>query len=539
MTRVTSSTALPVWRQFRWRLILSLILLGILPVTLVMAIVLAQTSRQAQKQVFNQLESVVTLKEYQVKRWLAGNQAALAFFLSDPVVDRVNLLVAAPTPDAGQQQMLSQMLDRLLQAGGSSGEAGFQTLFIYTPAGRIVAASNPAFLDRVVGRQPYFAASLPAPRIHPPYYAVGTEELTIMATRPILHDGKLIGVLAGQLNLAIVGQIMLERNGLGESGETYLVSRENHYLLTPSRFSGYPLNRSYRSQGINAALEEQSGALIYPNYQQPAVEVQGVYRWLPELQAGLVAEIAVYEAQAAALEVRNIGVALSLGVIMAAVVFGLYTANGVASPITKLTNAAQQIAAGDLGRRVHLRETNEIGMLAHAFNIMAEQVQQTQTELERRVEARTADLQTALTQLEERSTEQMRLLEEIEQQRDAIREMSVPVLPIVDNTLVMPLIGALDSERLQRVQDQALRSIENAGARRLLLDITGVPVVDSQVAQGLLGVVQAARLLGAEVALVGIRPEVAQAIVGLGIDLEGVTTHRSLQASIDRLRVRV
>ncbi|HEU4328409.1 MAG TPA: cache domain-containing protein [Roseiflexaceae bacterium] len=529
MISAASAPALPVWRQFRWRLILSLILLGILPVTLVMAIVLTQTSRQAQQQVFNQLESVATLKEYQVRRWLEGNQAALAFFLSDPVIEQVDAVVAAP--DSARQQALSELLGRLAQAD-SDGQAGFTTLFIYNPAGRILAASNPAFLDRVVGRQPYFAESLSAPRIHPPYYAVGTEELTLMATRPVLRGDRVVAVLAGQLNLEVVGQIMLERGGLGESGETYLVSRENNYLLTPSRFSGYPLNRSYRSQGIAEALQGRSGALIYPNYQQPAVEVQGVYRWLPELQAGLVAEMAVPEAQVAALEVRNIGIALSLGAIAAAVLFGLYTATRVAQPITALTRAAQQIAAGDLGRRVQLRQTNEIGMLADAFNVMAERVQQTQTDLEQRVEARTADLQTALHQLEDRSAAQARLLAEIEQQRDVIREMSVPVLPISDGTLVMPLIGALDTQRLLRVQEQALRSIETAGARRLLLDITGVPVVDSQVAQGLIAVVQAARLLGAEVALVGIRPEVAQTIVGLGLGLEGVTTHRSLQAGL-------
>ncbi len=532
MIPAASAPALPVWRQFRWRLILSLILLGILPVTLVMAIVLAQTSRQAQQQVFNQLESVATLKEYQVRRWLEGNQAALAFFLSEPVVERVDALVAAP--DSAQQQALSQMLGQLAQTDG--GQTGFTALFIYSPAGRILAASNSAFLDRMVSRQPYFAESLATPHIHPPYYAVGTEELTLMATRPIMRDGRVVAVLAGQLNLEVVGLIMLERSGLGESGETYLVSRENNYLLTPSRFSGYPLNRSYRSQGISEALQGRSGAQIYPNYQQPAIAVQGVYRWLPELQAGLVAEMAVYEAQAAALEVRNVGIALSLGAIVAAVLFGLYTATRVAQPITALTRAAQQIAAGDLGRRVQLRQTNEIGMLADAFNTMAERVQQTQTDLERRVEGRTADLQTALTQLEDRSGAQARLLVEIEQQRDVIREMSVPVLPIADGTLVMPLIGALDTQRLQRVQEQALRSIETAGAQRLLLDITGVPVVDSQVAQGLIAVVQAARLLGAEVALVGIRPEVAQTIVGLGLDLEGVTTHRSLQAGLGGAR---
>ena len=101
----------------------------------------------------------------------------------------------------------------------------------------------------------------------------------------------------------------------------------------------------------------------------------------------------------------------------------------------------------------------------------------------------------------------------------------------------MPLVGELDSARLNLVQEQALKALNRSSARYLVLDITGVPIVDSQVAQGLLGVEQAARLLGAKVVLVGIRPEVAQTIVGLGLDLQGIRTSSDLQTALDRLAV--
>jgi rsbT co-antagonist protein RsbR len=115
-----------------------------------------------------------------------------------------------------------------------------------------------------------------------------------------------------------------------------------------------------------------------------------------------------------------------------------------------------------------------------------------------------------------------------------MREMSVPVIPISAETLIMPLVGALDSERLLLLQSQALQAVERSSARSLILDITGVPVVDSQVAQGLLAVVQATRLLGAETVLVGVRPEVAQAIVGLGLSLQGMRTSSNLQALLSQ-----
>jgi len=150
--------------------------------------------------------------------------------------------------------------------------------------------------------------------------------------------------------------------------------------------------------------------------------------------------------------------------------------------------------------------------------------------LEQQVSERTESLALALAEMESRAAEQGRLLAENEQQRLAIRELSVPILPVSATTLVMPLIGALDSARLGELQAQALAALERTGARTLLLDVTGVPVVDTQVAQGLITVVQAARLLGAEAILIGIRPEVAQTVVALGVDLRTIHTARDLQS---------
>jgi anti-anti-sigma factor len=154
--------------------------------------------------------------------------------------------------------------------------------------------------------------------------------------------------------------------------------------------------------------------------------------------------------------------------------------------------------------------------------------------LETSVAERTAELQAALSDVQAQAAEQRRLLAEIDQQRATIQDLSVPVIPISADTLVMPLVGALDGARLQQLQEQSLRALRRTSARTLVLDITGVPLVDSEVAQGLLMTVRSARLLGARVVLVGIRPEVAQTIVGLGIDLRDVRTFSDLHSALDR-----
>jgi len=138
-------------------------------------------------------------------------------------------------------------------------------------------------------------------------------------------------------------------------------------------------------------------------------------------------------------------------------------------------------------------------------------------------------LQSVLAEVETRASTQERLLEENEAQRTTIRELSAPVLPLSRTTILLPLVGALDSDRLMLAQEQVLNSLYHSSIRLLVLDITGVLVVDTQVARGLISLSQAARLLGAEVALVGIRAEVAQTIVDLGLDLQGLHTYRDLE----------
>lgn len=152
--------------------------------------------------------------------------------------------------------------------------------------------------------------------------------------------------------------------------------------------------------------------------------------------------------------------------------------------------------------------------------------------LEATVAERTAELAAALNEVQARVAEQEQLLNELQRQRATIRELSVPALPVSATTLVMPLVGELTAERLDMLQEQALRAVERSRVTMMVLDISGVPIVDTQVAQGLIKTVQAVRLLGTEITLVGVRPEVAQAIVSLGLDLTGIHTARDLASVV-------
>lgn len=134
------------------------------------------------------------------------------------------------------------------------------------------------------------------------------------------------------------------------------------------------------------------------------------------------------------------------------------------------------------------------------------------------VEGRLVELQAAYD-------EKTRLLEQI-------RQASTPIAPIYEGILVVPIVGILDAFRAQVLTEKLLEAIIAKQAQVVILDVSGVPVFDAETAQNVLGTTKAARLLGTELILVGLSPQVARTVVDSGLDLEGLETRATLQAGL-------
>ena len=154
------------------------------------------------------------------------------------------------------------------------------------------------------------------------------------------------------------------------------------------------------------------------------------------------------------------------------------------------------------------------------------EVEKAYAEVEQQVQERTAEL-------EREQEESARLQQEvIEAQQRAIRELSTPIIPVLEGVIVMPLIGSIDTTRARDVTRSLLAGIREHAAKVVILDITGVPIVDSGVAAYLNKTVQAARLKGARTIVTGISEAVAETIVDLGIDWSGIETLRDLRTGL-------
>jgi rsbT co-antagonist protein RsbR len=365
---------------------------------------------------------------------------------------------------------------------------------------------------------------------------VTSEPLIVMAIPVTNALGDVQGVLVAEVNLKFMWDLV-DQITVGEGGSAYVVDRQGALIAFSDTARVLRGENVSQIQAVSAFINQEGSAGVTSVQSYSGIlgeRVVGTYVALGEPDWAVVTELPWEEAYQGVLWQGISSIVITLAIVVLAGFLGTLLARRLARPLVSLTGAATRIASGEMDLQAQLDGPHEVASLAAAFNNMTAQLRQTLESLEQRVADRTLDLQRALGEVEARAQTQAHLLAENERQRETIREMSVPVLPVMDSTLVMPLVGALDTERIHLLQEQALRAIERARARTLILDITGVPIVDSQVAQGLIMVVQSARLLGTGVLLVGIRPEVAQTIVGLGLSLEGLQTYSDLQSALSR-----
>lgn len=326
---------------------------------------------------------------------------------------------------------------------------------------------------------------------------------------------------------------MIAQARLGRTGMLYLIDRAGRLIA----FTDPQLVRDSKLMPNHPALatSEMAGEVLineYVNFR--GVEVMSAATAVPDTNWIVVAELPVSEA---------VVVPYTTGLILGAalLIFALLTLGSltwllnrqVFQPLDLLRTAAAQIQRGDPGAQVHVQREDEIGQVGHAFNIMAaaisereQRLQQFAASLEAQVAERTAELR---RRSEERDQLQSQI---ITAQAEALEQLATPIIPISEQVVVMPLVGLLNAQRSREILQALLIGIERYQARVAIIDVTGVSMVDTQVARGLLDATVGVSLLGAKVFLTGIQPEVAQTLVGLGDDLSGLRSYATLQQGI-------
>ena len=368
----------------RTRLLITSVLMVLLAAVSISSVTVVLGNRAGQQREVDQLESVVTLKQAEMKSWVKGLRINLDIVTSDR--GELNDILAL-TENAVGTDSYKTSYDRLQArfkwAAGSMDL--FDELFLMDVNGKVLLSTNSSHENEKHSIYDYFIEGLKGPYIQQPSYSLSLGKMTVVTSSPITYNGLTVGVVAGRASLQGLNDIMIERSGLGTTGETYLVG-SNHRLLTELLDNRYPIPETYiRTDGGDAALDEHlSGYSIYQNYNGKTVI--GVYRWVPDLQVALLAEQEESEALHSTSIILIIIVGVALAAVLVAIIAVTYLTRSIVSPLADLAATASLIAQGDLDRAAKVVREDEVGTVARSFNSMTERLRGVVRNLEKRTD---------------------------------------------------------------------------------------------------------------------------------------------------------
>jgi putative methionine-R-sulfoxide reductase with GAF domain/HAMP domain-containing protein len=358
-------------RSIRTRLLVIFVLLVLLPAVIIGVVAAVGSLQSGQLQALNQLESVATLKQGEINNWVQGLQLDLSVEPTrEQDAQRLVTLVQAAPDTADYQAAYTALLSHFQQS--IELRKNFEELLVMDSKGRVVLSTDAAQVGKFYDKQGFFVNGLKGSYVQPPFYATSLGRMSVIVAQPVKGEqGQAVGVLAGRANIARFSQIMTQRTGLGETGETYLVG-SNSALLTEV-LSGEKIGYVHTRGTADAISSRRNGSGTYENYQ--GVPVLGVYHWLPDLQVALVAEQAQSEAFASTYTTLGIVVGIALVAVLVAAAIGFVVTRGIANPLANLAETSARIAGGDLAARAQaITSGDEIGVLATSFNAMADRV---------------------------------------------------------------------------------------------------------------------------------------------------------------------
>jgi GAF domain-containing protein/HAMP domain-containing protein len=379
----------------RTRLLIAFVSIVLLMAVVVSTAVAVLGFESAQRQATGQLETVATLKQAEIRKWVRNSQVALGYVLTTEDTQRyLHLLLHEDAHDPLRWEAHLGLQERLQHAINQGRH--FSELALLNPQGEVVVSTDPTEEGENYSRQLYFQEGLKGAYIQPPSSSPSLPRLSIVFSRPVIDREGRTFVLVGHTSVGVLEGIMVGRTSLGETMEIYLVNSE-YDPVTPTALAGEGMY--VRSQGVNAVLASQgNGSALYENYWgRPVV---GVYHWLPELQVALMAEQEQAEALRSTYVTLSIIGGVALAAILAAVAVSLLITRSIANPLANLAQTVTQIADGDLERTAAIEREDEIGALAQAFNSMTSQLRGIIKELEQRVADRTGHLERRAVQLQ-------------------------------------------------------------------------------------------------------------------------------------------
>jgi PAS domain S-box-containing protein len=347
----------------------------------------------------SELVSTSLEKQSALNAWISDRQHTINVIAKHKYLgELVSTFIASPQ-NAANQAVNKDGIISILKDWSGYGHNFLNLQVIDAETGQIIVSTEPKDVGKFREDQPFFIEGRWSSYTQNPYYDLSLQRPIMTASAPILSsEGKPIAVLAGQLDLDELNEIILRRTGLHQSDDVFLVNSAQFFITQP-RLIPDPavLKRGVYTEAVNACLKQTNGEIDTIDYRGiPAIIV---YRWLPAQQLCLITKIDQQEAYA---PVRSLGLTMVLTgllVLLLGSLGAIILSRSIARPVYQLTLGTEQLTQGNLDYRIKVTTTDEIGRLGIAFNLMAETIAEKDAklrdwaeELEHKVAERTADL---------------------------------------------------------------------------------------------------------------------------------------------------
>jgi signal transduction histidine kinase/HAMP domain-containing protein len=407
-------------------LLSAFLILAIVPMSTISFIAVNRTRQDMRQELTARLTAVTTLKEAQIQQWITERSRSLAVLSGKPDVQQAAMTLLTQHPSSAAYDTAYTNLRDCLRAELTQ-DTGFAGFFL------LRGEDSDESLLEVVSSHKQISTDTTWPEVS---LTSGDRHVSLSSVVPTLNvtrsipspEGGSLGLLVGCLDLTALDQIMTESTELGEMGETYLVTPAGQSIPALAPNGDTPLPVFLHSQGIDAALAGHSGRGLYDDYAgQPVI---GAYRWLPELQAALLAEQAQAEAFAPGDALATMLVGTTLAVALLTTLLAAVVTRQLTRPIVRLTMRAVKIANGDLEQTVPVDRRDEIGILARAFNIMTAELRALYNGLEQKVAERTTQLREANRRLRYRAM-QLAVSAEVGRVATSILDMDILLSRVV------------------------------------------------------------------------------------------------------------
>jgi signal transduction histidine kinase/DNA-binding response OmpR family regulator len=376
-------------------------ILSVVTVSIVSTAAYTRARTALERSVSDRLTVATSLKDYQLGKWVANQRQDVLFISQQPDIQKeieVLLTQEITSPEyINAYARLERYFGELIKT-----KPNLKSFLVTDNGGFVVFATEKSRLGKFqpLGAPTTYFTRQGAKSIVPNFYSVpGTEKSAITFATPIVDRQEVtMGAIVINLDLVEVDELIRERTGLGESGETYLVAQargKNIFISGEKTMKDFP--DGIKSVGIESAIAKQDGIGLYTNY--AGVPVIGVYRWLTDQNLALIAEMSQAEAfdpaNRLARDILLIGLS-SAGVLLVAVYL---MSRRITQPLMAIADTAIQVAGGNLKSQAPVLTEDEIGLLARAFNQMIDQLSQSKDQLEIRIKSATAELQDTLANL--------------------------------------------------------------------------------------------------------------------------------------------